>query len=74
MNDGKSYEYLYMMGKMYGSELSREERPYDYLMKVDDDAFLHLPNLLEKLRPMRRHELWLVRLWPSKIRCVVVDH
>jgi hypothetical protein len=60
MNDGKSYEYLYMMGKMYPSSLSREERPFDYLMKVDDDAFVHIPNLLERLRPMRRKDLWLV--------------
>jgi hypothetical protein len=60
MNDGKSYEFLYSMGNMFPRNAAREERRWDYVMKVDDDAFLHIPNLLKKLRPMRRGELWLV--------------
>lgn len=60
MNDGKSYEFIYSMGKMFPSNATREERRWDYVMKVDDDALLHIPNLLQKLRPMRRKELWLV--------------
>ena len=61
MNNGKSYEYLAMMGDMFPSTVRREDRPFDYLMKVDDDAFINIPNLLKRLRPMRREGLWLVR-------------
>lgn len=61
MDDGKSYEYFASLAAMYPSTVSRENRPWDYAMKIDDDAFLHIPNLLEKLRPMRRDNTWFVR-------------
>lgn len=62
MNNGKSYEYFATLGKMYPETLSETERPYDYAMKLDDDSFLYIPNLLEKLRPLTpRQNTWLVR-------------
>ena len=59
MNDGKTYEYFASMAAMYGNG-SREERRWDYVMKVDDDTFLHLGNLVERLRGMRREKVWFV--------------
>jgi hypothetical protein len=60
MDDGKSYEYFASLAAMYPSSVLRENRPWDYAMKIDDDAFLHIPNLLEKLRPMTRNNTWFV--------------
>ena len=61
MNDGKSYEYFATLGRMYPETLSERERPYDYAMKLDDDSFLHISNLLKKLRPLTpRQNTWLV--------------
>jgi hypothetical protein len=59
MNEGKSYEYFASMAQMYGKG-EREKRRWDYVMKVDDDTFLHLGNLIEKLRGIRREKLWFV--------------
>lgn len=61
MNEGKSYEYFAALGKMQPDTLGEMERSYDYAMKLDDDSFLHLPNLLEKLRPLiPRKNTWFV--------------
>jgi hypothetical protein len=61
MNDGKSYEYFASMAQMFPGNVSREQRKWDYVMKVDDDSFLHLPHLVEKLRPLKREKVWFVR-------------
>jgi hypothetical protein len=68
MNEGKSYEYFASMAAMFPGNVSKQERPWDYVMKVDDDTFLHLPNLVEKLRPMKREKTWFVCPLPSSIR------
>ena len=78
MNEGKSYEYFASLAQSYPSNLSIE-RPWDYAMKLDDDSFLNIPNLLEKLRPMiPRTETWLVRTCVSKLtyqgRGIVEEH
>lgn len=62
MNEGKSYEYFAALGRMHSETLSETQRPYDYAMKLDDDSFLHIHNLLEKLRPLTpRKNTWFVR-------------
>jgi hypothetical protein len=62
MNEGKSYEYFASLASMYPEE-DAEQRPWDYAMKLDDDAFLHIPRLFEKLRPMiPRRSTWFVHL------------
>jgi hypothetical protein len=71
MDDGKSYEYFASLATMYPSNVSREHRPWDYAMKVDDDAFLQIPNLLEKLRPMARDNTWFV-LTVSRVQSLMV--
>ena len=62
MNDGKSYEFFSDLAKMYPADVDVTKRPWDYAMKLDDDAFLNIPNLLERLRPMvPRERTWFVR-------------
>jgi len=61
MDDGKSYEYFASLGNMYPAALDQRERLWDYAMKLDDDSFLNIPNLLEKLRPIvPRRKTWFV--------------
>lgn len=63
MDDGKSYEYFTSLANMYPEDIAEEDRPWDYAMKVDDDSFLNIPNLLEKLRPLTpRQNTWFVRI------------
>jgi len=63
MNDGKSYEYFSSLANMYPATVPDTERPWDYAMKLDDDAFLNIPRLLEALRPLvPRTETWFVCL------------
>ena len=70
MNEGKTYEYFASMAAMYpnGGNVSREERKWDYVMKLDDDTFVNLPNLVDKLRPMKREKIWFVGPHPLPIR------
>jgi hypothetical protein len=61
MNDGKSYYYFSEMARRYNSSVP-EERPWDYVMKADDDSFINLPQLVERLRPIvPREETYMVR-------------
>lgn len=53
MNNGKSYEYFADLAKMYPSE-DPMNRPWDYAMKADDDTLINIPQLVERLRYMRR--------------------
>lgn len=63
MDDGKSYEYFTSLANTYPENLTDKDRRWDYAMKVDDDSFLNIPNLLEKLRPLTpRQDTWFVRI------------
>jgi Galactosyltransferase len=55
MNEGKTFEYFSSLARMYPAE-DPQERPYDYAMKADDDTFVNIPLLLERLRPMTPRE------------------
>jgi len=62
MNEGKTFEYFSSLARMYPAE-DPQERPYDYAMKADDDTFVNIPLLLERLRPMTpREDSYIVRL------------
>ena len=70
MNEGKSYEYFAALGTLYPGNLRTTERPYDYAMKLDDDSFLNIPNLLDKLRPLvPRENTWFV--WSYKLTAIL---
>jgi hypothetical protein len=59
MNSGKSYEYFVDLAKSFPTE-DPLERPWDYAMKADDDTLLNLPQLLTRLRPLPRKDLYMV--------------
>ena len=49
MNDGKTYTYFSSLPNLLGRST------YDYIVKTDDDTYLNLPNLSNKLQgfPLR---------------------
>jgi hypothetical protein len=60
MNDGKTFEYFSSLGRMYPVD-DPAQRPWDYAMKADDDSFVNVPLLLERLRPIiPREETYMV--------------
>lgn len=60
MNEGKTFEYFSSLARMYPID-DPAQRPYDYAMKADDDTFVNIPLLLERLRPMTpREETYMV--------------
>ena len=54
---GKTYTYFASLPAMLGSA-SGGSRPYDYVMKVDDDTFLRLDALVETLRAAPREDMY----------------
>jgi hypothetical protein len=63
MNEGKTFEYFSSLARMYPAE-DPQQRPYDYAMKADDDTFINIPLLLERLRPMMpRKDSYIVLLF-----------
>ncbi|PAN12560.1 hypothetical protein PAHAL_2G273300 [Panicum hallii] len=53
MNDGKTYAYLSSVPRLFAS------RPYDYVMKTDDDTYLRVAALAEELRGRPREDVYL---------------
>ncbi|CAL5037267.1 unnamed protein product [Urochloa decumbens] len=53
---GKTYTYFASLPAMLGG--SGGGRPYDYVMKVDDDTFLRLDALVETLRSAPREDMY----------------
>uniref|UniRef100_A0A8I6YCP5 Hexosyltransferase n=2 Tax=Hordeum vulgare subsp. vulgare TaxID=112509 RepID=A0A8I6YCP5_HORVV len=58
--DGKTYTYFADLPAMLGGAGggSGEGRPYDYVMKVDDDTYLRLDALVETLRRAPREDMY----------------
>jgi len=52
MNDGKAYYYWKWVSDHFDS------LQYDYVVKTDDDAFVHFQNLALNLRPLPRNNLY----------------
>ncbi|OEL18973.1 hypothetical protein BAE44_0020008 [Dichanthelium oligosanthes] len=56
---GKTYTYFASLPAMLGSGSGGGAgRPYDYVMKVDDDTFLQLDALVETLRASPREDMY----------------
>jgi Galactosyltransferase len=53
INEGKTYNYLSNLPVLFG-----HDRPYDYVMKTDDDTYLRLDALLESLRGKPRNDVY----------------
>lgn len=56
--DGKTYTYFADLPAMLGAEGKGRPRPYDYVMKVDDDTYLRLDALVETLRRAPREDMY----------------
>jgi hypothetical protein len=54
--EGKTYTYFASLPAMLGS--GGAGRPYDYVMKVDDDTFLRLDALVDTLRSAPREDMY----------------
>ncbi|GBB90845.1 hypothetical protein RclHR1_17950001 [Rhizophagus clarus] len=54
MNHGKAYYYW----KWVAEYTEYADMQYDYIVKTDDDAFIHLQNLALNLRPLPRKHLY----------------
>ncbi|WOL19730.1 beta-1,3-galactosyltransferase pvg3-like [Canna indica] len=52
MDKGKTYTYFSSVPHLFG------ERPYDYVMKADDDTYFRLHNLAESLRKMPKEDVY----------------
>src|SRR3989337_1124338 len=52
MNEGKAYYYWKWVGDHFDSS------QYDYVVKTDDDVFVHFQNLALNLRPLPRDYLY----------------
>lgn len=68
MNKGKTYTYFSSLPTMLDSDVegmnsnssntTKSVRPYDYVMKADDDIFFKLDRLAESLRDLPREDLY----------------
>ncbi|XP_062228319.1 uncharacterized protein LOC133926405 [Phragmites australis] len=56
-DQGKTYTYFAGLPSMLGAGAGGS-RPYDYVMKVDDDTFLRLDALVETLRAAPREDMY----------------
>ncbi|URE01625.1 Galactosyltransferase [Musa troglodytarum] len=57
MDNGKTYTYFSSLPKMLDGG-SGGGRPYDYVMKADDDAYFRLQLLAESLRKLPREDVY----------------
>lgn len=57
-DQGKTYTYFASLPVMLVGSNSGGSRPYDYVMKVDDDTFLRLDALVETLRAAPREDVY----------------
>jgi Galactosyltransferase len=55
LNNGKTYTFFSSLPSMLGTGL---ERPYDYVVKGDDDAYFHLDNLALYLKDKPREDVY----------------
>ncbi|XP_078157485.1 beta-1,3-galactosyltransferase pvg3-like [Carex rostrata] len=60
MDEGKTYTYFSSVPKMFPDE----ERPYDFVMKADDDAYFRLDKLYEALRDKPREDTYWGKGYP----------
>ncbi|XP_008808354.1 uncharacterized protein LOC103720439 [Phoenix dactylifera] len=68
MDNGKTYTYFASLPELFDGT-NGDDRPYDYVMKTDDDAYLILDNLAESLMNKSREDMYYGFVLP----CVSMD-
>lgn len=58
LNGGKTYGYFSSVPAIFGGE-DEEDKPYDYVMKADDDTYLRLGALAATMAAAPREDLYL---------------
>ncbi|MQM06325.1 hypothetical protein Taro_039149 [Colocasia esculenta] len=59
MNSGKTYTYFSSLPGLFKSNATDpEEKPYDFVMKTDDDTYFRFPELVESLRRQPREGVY----------------
>ncbi|KAJ1687457.1 hypothetical protein LUZ63_018847 [Rhynchospora breviuscula] len=56
MNNGKTYTFFSSLPSLFGN--GHDQRPYDYVVKADDDAYFRLDNLALFLKDKPREDLY----------------
>ncbi|XP_008808355.2 hydroxyproline O-galactosyltransferase GALT4-like [Phoenix dactylifera] len=69
MDDGKTYAYFSSLPKLLNGTNNGGGRPYDYVMKADDDIYIRLQELVESLRNKPREDVYYGRV----IQCYETD-
>ncbi|KAJ3695368.1 hypothetical protein LUZ60_000745 [Juncus effusus] len=54
MDKGKTYTYFSTLPKIF----QHDEKPYDYVMKLDDDTYLRFDNFIESLRGKPKEDMY----------------
>ncbi|EHA8591792.1 beta-1,3-galactosyltransferase pvg3 [Cocos nucifera] len=57
MNSGKTYTYFSSLPNLFNGT-NGDDRPYDYVLKADDDIYFRLPSLIESLKNMPREDMY----------------
>ncbi|XP_058114339.1 beta-1,3-galactosyltransferase pvg3-like [Magnolia sinica] len=57
MNNGKTYTYFSSLPEIL-DQIDGSDRPYDYVMKADDDIYLRLDRLVDSLMPLPREDMY----------------
>ncbi|XP_010914138.1 beta-1,3-galactosyltransferase pvg3 [Elaeis guineensis] len=57
MNSGKTYTYFSSLPNLFNGT-NGDDRPYDYVLKADDDIYFRLPSLIESLKKMPREDMY----------------
>ncbi|XP_073006239.1 beta-1,3-galactosyltransferase pvg3-like [Typha latifolia] len=55
LNEGKTHAFFSSVAKLYNDT---GKKPYDYVMKADDDLFIRLQRLIDSLNPMPREDMY----------------
>nr|XP_010929245.1 uncharacterized protein LOC105050791 [Elaeis guineensis] len=70
MDNGKTYTYFSSLPELFnGTDAAGDDRPYDYVMKTDDDTYLILDNLAVSLKNKSREDMYYGFVLP----CVSMD-
>ncbi|MQM01433.1 hypothetical protein Taro_034187 [Colocasia esculenta] len=66
MNSGKTYAFLSSLPGLFSGGANGGDKPFDFVMKADDDAYIRYPGLVASLRNQTREDLYWGHHVPAK--------